>query len=127
MSPSVVILRIYRKSDKCSYEEIKPFLTYEAAAEYILTAINLHYLEKGPETPNGDTGWPDDTSYTRSSPYRAEYMMGPPCIWDLWDRIDANSLQEIAKANKIKKRPTVIYLVRAQGGEREIDFQVSIK
>ena len=126
MSPSVIIVRIYRRVDKCSYEEIKPCLTYEAAAEYILKGIESHQIEKGPEIPNGDKGWPDDTSYTRSSPYRAEYMLGSPCIWDLWDRIDSASLREIAHANTSKK-PIVIYLVRAQGGEREIDFQVSIK
>lgn len=126
MSPSVIIIRIYRKTDKCSYEEIKPCLTYEAAAEYILKAVEAHQTEKRPELPNGSEGWPTDTSYTRSCPYRAEYMLGVPCIWDLYDRVDPSSLQKIAEGNGGKK-PIVIYIVRAQGGEREIDFQVSIK
>ena len=114
MSPSVIIVRIYRKADKCSYEEIKPCLTYEDAAEYIFTAVEAHRDQKMPEVPSGYEGWPDDTSYIRSSSYRAEYIQGRGCIWDLYDRVDPSLLQKIAEANKSKK-PTVIYLVRAQG------------
>jgi hypothetical protein len=126
MSPSVIIVRIYRKADKCSYEEIKPCLTYEDAAEYIFTAVEAHRDQKMPEVPCGYEGWPDDTSYIRSCLYRAEYMQGPSCIWNLYDRVDSSLLQKIAEGNTSKK-PIVIYLVRAQGGEKEIDFQVSIK
>jgi hypothetical protein len=108
---SVVILRILRRTQNGSFEEIKPCLTYEAASDYLYKAIQNYMNLKSPEWPSPDIGTDD---------LLVEYDRGPHGNGDVFDMITPEKIKSC-------KKPSILYRVIEKMGMGKIDFQVSIK
>ena len=108
---SVVILRILRRSENGSLEEIKPCLSYEVASDYLYRAIQNYMNLKNPEWPSPDIG---------TDALLVEYDRGPDGNGDVFDLITPEKIRTC-------KKPAILYRVIERYGMGKIDFQVSIK